>query len=68
MKNDGDCFCGVLGGQGGRRRVHDEHVNFETDELINQDRKAVRLSLRVSVLESYIPALNKPECADLLTE
>jgi hypothetical protein len=33
-----------------------------------QDRKAVRLSLRVSVLESYIPALNKPECADLLTE
>ena len=55
----------ILGSQGGRRRGRDEYVNFETDQLVSQGGKPVELVLSVSILESYVLALNIAECTDL---
>jgi hypothetical protein len=60
-KNDGNCSGSLLGSQGGRRRGRDEHVNFETYQLISQSGKPVELAISVSILESYVLALNIAE-------
>ena len=44
------------------------HINFKTDQLISQSGKPVELILRVSILESYILALNIAEFTELSPE
>ncbi len=41
------------------------HVNFETDQLIGQSREPVELIISVSILESYVLALNIAERTEL---
>ena len=60
-KNDGNRLGSVLGGYGCRRIGRDDHVNFETDQLISQGGESVELTLCVSILESYVLALNIAE-------
>ena len=43
----------------------DEHVNFETDQLISQGGEPVELIISVSILESYVLALNIAEFTEL---
>ena len=58
----------ILGSQGGRGRGRDEHVNFETDQLISQSGKPVELAISVSILESYILAFDIAEFTELSPE
>ena len=64
-KNDRDHLGSVLGSYRSRSRGREEHVNFEMDKLINQGGEPVELTLRVSILESYILVLDIAEFAKL---
>jgi hypothetical protein len=64
-KNDGDCFGSILGGQGSRRPGRDEHVDFETDQLISRGGEPVELIISGSKLEGYVLALNIAKFTEL---
>ena len=44
----------------------DDYVNFETDQLISQGGEPVELIISVSILESYVLALNIAELTERL--
>jgi hypothetical protein len=64
-KNDGYRSGSVLSSYGSRRPGRDEHVNFETDQLIGQGREPVELIISVSIVESDVLTLNIAERTEL---
>ena len=65
QKNNGDRFRRVIGSKSGNRAGRYKQINFETDKLISQSRQPVELIISVSILESYVFALNIAERTEL---
>ena len=66
IKTMGIVLVAFLAARLASRRGRDEYVNFETDQLISQGGKPVELFFSVSILESYVFALNIAERAERL--
>ena len=67
-KTMGIVLVAFLASHGSTRRGRDEHVNFETDQLLSQGGQPVELILGGSRLESYVLALNIAEFTELSPE